>query len=56
MEASTNPLISPLAERTAVSYTIQPIFNHLLLPYAHLFNTKWYIYIFVLIISHSLLT
>ncbi|KAI9022858.1 hypothetical protein CLU79DRAFT_148320 [Phycomyces nitens] len=41
MEFATNPLISPLAERTAISYTIQPIFNHLLLPYAHLFNTKW---------------
>ncbi|KAI7869658.1 hypothetical protein BDF14DRAFT_1779133 [Spinellus fusiger] len=41
MESVTNPLISPLAERTAISYTIQSIFNHLFLPYAHLFNTKW---------------
>lgn len=37
MEASTNPLLSSLA----VSYTIQTIFNHLLLLYAHLFHTKW---------------
>ncbi|KAI9248183.1 hypothetical protein BY458DRAFT_526618 [Sporodiniella umbellata] len=28
MEAPINPLSMPLAERTAVSYTIQPIFNH----------------------------
>ncbi|KAI7861428.1 hypothetical protein BDF14DRAFT_369564 [Spinellus fusiger] len=35
------PSYLPLAEQTAISYTIQPIFNHLLLPYAHLFNTKW---------------
>ncbi|CAO3689842.1 unnamed protein product [Rhizopus stolonifer] len=41
MESTTNPLMSSLAERTAISYTIQPIFNHLLLPYAHLFNIKW---------------
>ncbi|CEG78382.1 hypothetical protein RMATCC62417_12999 [Rhizopus microsporus] len=41
MESATNPLMSPLAERTAISYTIQPIFNHLPLPYAHLFNIRW---------------
>ncbi|KAI9483599.1 MAG: hypothetical protein EXX96DRAFT_648316, partial [Benjaminiella poitrasii] len=39
MEFANNPLISLLAERTVISYTIQPIFNHLFLPYTHLFNT-----------------
>ncbi|CEP07181.1 hypothetical protein [Parasitella parasitica] len=41
MEYAKNPIEGPLRERTAASYTSQPIINHLLLPYSHSIDIKW---------------